>query len=91
MGLYLNHLEPIDEYVHTPPSLPRKLYPIPDKWETSLTVFRPKRRKNLTLWGGTYLYGLYKGASVEIKEITEIFLTSSICRNVSRTELPQNY
>ena len=26
-----------------------------------MPVFRPKRRKNHTLWGGTYLYGLYKG------------------------------
>ena len=25
------------------------------------TVFRPKRRKNPTRWGGTYLYSLYKG------------------------------
>ena len=47
--------------------------------------------KNPTLWDGTYLYGLYKGASVEINEITDILLTSSICRNVSRTELPQNH
>ena len=29
----------------------------------SRTVFRPKRRKNPTLWGGTYLYGLYKGVA----------------------------
>ena len=27
----------------------------------SIPVFRPKRRKNPTLWGGTYLYGLYRG------------------------------
>ena len=25
------------------------------------TRFQTKRRKNPTLWGGTYLYGLYKG------------------------------
>ena len=25
------------------------------------TVFRPKRLKNHTLWGGTYLYSLYRG------------------------------
>ena len=31
----------------------RKPKPIP--------VFRPKRRKSSTLWGGTYLCGLYKG------------------------------
>ena len=37
---------------------------IPDsrpKWAKSLTVFRQKRRKSPTFWGGTYLYGLYKG------------------------------
>ena len=27
-----------------------------------ILVFRPNRRKNPALWGGTYLYGLYKGA-----------------------------
>ena len=31
------------------------------KWAKSKPVFRPKRRKNRTLWGGTYLNGLYKG------------------------------
>ena len=29
----------------------------------SIPVFRPKRRKNPTLWGGTYLYDLFKGES----------------------------
>ena len=36
---------------------------IPDsrpKWAKSIPVFRPKRRKNHTLWGGTCLYSLYK-------------------------------
>ena len=27
-----------------------------------IPVFRPKRLKNHTLWGGTYLYSLYRGA-----------------------------
>ena len=31
------------------------------KWAKSMRIFRPKRRKNPTLWGGTYLYGFYKG------------------------------
>ena len=31
MGLYVIHLELIDKYVHTPPWLPRKLYPIPEQ------------------------------------------------------------
>ena len=33
------------------------------KWAKSIPVFRPKRRKNHTLLGGTDLYGLYKGVS----------------------------
>ena len=36
---------------------------IPDcrpKWANSIPFFRPKRRKNLTIWGGTYVYGLYE-------------------------------
>ena len=40
---------------------------IPDsrpKWAKCIPVFRPKRHKNLTQWGGTYyLYGLYKGVA----------------------------
>ena len=28
-----------------------------------ILVFRPKRLKNPTLWGGTYLYSLYKGVT----------------------------
>ena len=39
MGLYVIHLEPIDKYVHTPPWLPRKLYPIPDQNGQSLKPF----------------------------------------------------
>jgi len=31
------------------------------KCSKSIPVFRPKRLKNHTLWGGTYLYTLYKG------------------------------
>ena len=30
------------------------------KWTKSLPVFRPKRHKKATLWGGTYPYGLHK-------------------------------
>ena len=32
-----------------------------DSREKFTPVFRAKRSKNHTLWGGTYLYGLYKG------------------------------
>ena len=64
MGSYVIHLEPIDNYVLYTTVAPSKT--IPDsrpKWAKSLTVFRPKRRKNLTLWGGTYLNGLYNGVA----------------------------
>ena len=37
---------------------------IPDlrpSWSKSIPVFRPKRLKNHTLWGGKYLHSLYRG------------------------------
>ena len=37
---------------------------IPDsrpKWAKRIPIFRPKRRKNPTRWGGIYLCSLYKG------------------------------
>ena len=33
------------------------------KMGTAYTVFRPKRSKNHTLWGDTYLYSFHKGVS----------------------------
>ena len=33
------------------------------KWAKCIPVFRPKRRKNPTLWGCTYLHGLCKGVT----------------------------
>ena len=39
---------------------------IPDstpKWAKCIPVFRAKRRKNLTRWGGIYLHGLNKGVA----------------------------
>ena len=53
-----------DKYFYTiRSSLKTDSYPIPDqlKWAKCIPVFRSKRRKNPTRWGGTYLYGLYKG------------------------------
>ena len=44
------------------PVVPSKT--IPDsrpKWTKSIPIFRPKRHKNPTLCGGTYLCGLYNG------------------------------
>ena len=45
----LNHLELKRQIRLYTPVVPRK----------SITVCRPQRRKNHTLWGGTYLYGFY--------------------------------
>ena len=45
------------------PVVPSKT--IPDsrlKWAKCIPVFRAKQRKNPTRWGGTCLFGLYKGA-----------------------------
>ena len=64
-------METINTFIHS--VVPSKT--IPDsrpKWVKCIPVFRLKRRKNLTRWGGTYLYihryfiylesyGLYKG------------------------------
>ena len=58
MGVFLIHLEPIDEYAHTPRSSLENY-----TWFQSIPVFRPKRCKNPALWDGTYLYGLHKGVS----------------------------
>ena len=67
-GLFLIQLEPIDKYVHTPPKVPRKLYPIPDQSLYPFS-FRPKRLKIYTLWGGTYRYhSLYKGSIQPVKK-----------------------
>ena len=43
------------------PVVPSKTIPESrPKWAKHIPVFRPKRTKNPTVWGGTY-YGLYKG------------------------------
>ena len=50
-----------DDHIDTPPQFLRKPYSIPDQNGQCVPVFRPKRRKNPTRWGGTYLHGFYKG------------------------------
>ena len=53
-------IETINTFIHSVVSSKT----IPDsrpEWAKCIPVFRPKRRKNPTRWGGTYLYGLYKG------------------------------
>ena len=50
-------IETINTFIHC--VVPSKT--IPDsrpKWAKCVPVFRPKRRKNPTRWGGTYLYSL---------------------------------
>ena len=57
---YSFEMEAIDfSYI---PVVPSKT--IPDsrlKWAKCIQVFRAKQRKNPTRWGGTYLFGSYKG------------------------------
>ena len=60
------------------PVVPSKT--IPDsrlKWAKCIPVFRAKQRKNPTRWGGTYLFGLYKGVPPPpgIEEIHVIVIT----------------
>ena len=51
----LHSYAPVVPSKTTPDSRPKSAKRIP--------VFRPKRRTNRTLWGGAYLYGLYKGST----------------------------
>ena len=61
-SFFLIHLEwkrQIRSYTSVVPS---KILPDSGpKWVKCIPVFRPKRPKNPTVWGGTYLCGLYKG------------------------------
>ena len=51
-----------NKYVRKLPQFPSKAYPIPDQNKQSLYPFSDQNvRKNPNLWGGTYLYGLYRG------------------------------
>ena len=49
----------------------------PSKWAKSIPVFRPKRRKNHTLLGSTYLFGLYKGVPSRACRTGSVFLQFS--------------
>ena len=53
-------IETIKTFIHSRSSLKNQSDSRP-KWPKFLPVFRPKRRKNHTRWGSTYLYSLYKG------------------------------
>ena len=45
------------------PIFPSKTIPDQNEQNVSIPAFRPKRRKNHSLWGGTYLYCLFKGVA----------------------------
>ena len=57
---------------------------IPDfrpKWSKSISVFRPKRLKTHTLWGGTYEYSFYRGVSRPgLLFVTSLIPASSSCQ-----------
>ena len=60
-SFFLIHLELKRQIRLYTPVVPSKAIPISrPQWTKSTPVFRPKRRKRHTQWGGTYLYGLYK-------------------------------
>ena len=70
------------------------------KWAKCIPVFRPKRRKNPTRWGGTYLYNLYKGVplppgslsmSIESKYISNVFLYLRSLRKEGYTQAEIDY
>ena len=53
-------IETVKMFIHS--VVPSKTQPDSRaKWAKCIPVFRTKRRKNPTRWGGTYPYGLYKG------------------------------
>ena len=53
-------IETINTFIHS--VVPSKTIPNSrPKWAKCVPIFRPKRHKNPTQWGGTYLYSLYKG------------------------------
>ena len=68
------------------PVVPSKTIPYSrPKWAKCSLVFRPKRTKNPTLWGGTYLYDLYMGVHPPPpalqKESIRIQWTKTLCQN----------
>ena len=89
----------IRSYTHIVPSKT-----IPDsrpKWAKCIFLFKPKRRKNPTRSGGTYLYSLYKGVPPPPQCLYFLFMESAchqktswlgVCRiqssNLSRLHWP---
>ena len=61
-SFFLTHLELERKIRSYTPVVPSKtIHDSGPKWAESIPLFRPKRRKNPTRWGGTYWYSLYKG------------------------------
>ena len=60
-----------DRYVHTLRSSQPDSTP---KWAKCIPVFRPKRRKNPTRWGGTYRYSLFMGVLPPNNAYLKLFL-----------------
>ena len=58
---YSTGIETITTFTHSGSSLEIIPHSRP-KRAKRIPVFRPKRPKNHTLWGGTYLHGLYEGS-----------------------------
>ena len=92
-------IETINTFIHS--VVPSKT--IPDsrpKWAKCIPVFRPKRRKNPTRWGGTYLYSLYNGVPlppeslsmcIESKYISNVFLYLRSLRKEGYTQAEIHY
>ena len=60
--LFLSYSFGIETINTSIPVVPSKtIHDSRPKWAKSIPIFRPKRRKTPTQWGGSYLYGLYKG------------------------------
>ena len=81
----------------TLPLFPRKsLHDFRPKCKTFVPVFRPKRRKINTLWGGTYPYGLKKGVELKKEKLRReerVILCQgpSIYSMLNPNELPKCY
>ena len=78
------------------PVVPSKT--IPDsrpKWAKCIPVFRPKRRKTPTRWGGTYLYSWHKGVPPSRLVLMKLGIVHKACecrsisghRNLKETAL----
>ena len=70
---YSFEIETINTFIHSV-VLSKTIPDSRPKWAKCIPVFRPKRRKNPTRWGCTYLYSSYKGVPPRIKYRLSSFL-----------------